>query len=123
MCGDTFSFHVVSQPSITNHSFGSDYIAIYWEQDDAVESYKIQYNFTIRECANEMITHVTNNELNEIQRNNYTIHNGTNVPVEEDSYYNISLVAVYSGVSSPAAVVMGTTKEAGMHTCIIFKFM
>ena len=75
----------------------------------------------MRECANEVNTHVTNNKLNKIQimeRNNYTINN-TNVPVEEDSDYNISLIAVNSYVSSPAAVIMGTTKEAGMHTCII----
>ena len=66
-----------------------------------------------------MNTRVTNDELNKIQRNNYTIHNSANTSMEEDSDYNISLVAVYSGVSSPAAIVMDTTKEAGMHTCII----
>ena len=69
-----------------------------------------------------MNTHVTNDDLNEIQimeRNNYTIHNSTKLPVEEDSDYNISLISVNSNVSSPAAIVIGTTKEAGMHTCII----
>ena len=117
-----FSFHVVISPSTTNYSFESDSIAIYWKRDDAVESYKIQYNFTMRECANEVNTHVTNNKLNKIQimeRNNYTIHNSTDLPVEEDSDYQISLIAVISNVSSPAAVIMGTTKEAGMHTCTI----
>ena len=90
-----------------------NFIALYWEQDDAVKFYKIQYNFTIRECADEMARQVTNHELSEIMRNNYTI-NSTNVPVEEDSDYNISLVAVNSNVSSPATVIMGTTKQAGI---------
>ena len=69
-----------------------------------------------------MNTHATNDELNKIQimeRNNYTIHNSTNLPVEEDSDYNISLISVNSNVSSPATIVIGATKEAGMHTRII----
>ena len=48
-------------------------------------------------------------------RNNYTIHNISETPVEEDSDYNISLVAVNSNVSSPADTIMGTTKQAGIH--------
>jgi hypothetical protein len=109
-------FHVVTSPTITTHSFESDSITIYWEEDDIVESYKIQYNFTIRECADEMARLVTSSsELSEImERNSYTIHNSTNMPVEEDSDYNISVIAVNSDVSSPAAIIMGTTKQAGI---------
>ena len=110
-------FHAVSQPSITNQSFESNIITIYWKQNDAVESYRIQYNFTIRQCANEMATQITNDELNNItERNNYTIHNAASLPVEEDSNYNISLIAVNSDVRSPAAIIMNTTKEAGICT-------
>ena len=119
-CGDISSFHnIVSQPSIISQSFEPDFIVIHWEQDSTIKSYKIQYNFTIRECADEMARQVTNNyELSEImERNNYTI-NSTNVPVEEDSDYNISLIAVNSNVSSPAAVIIGTTKEAGIRMCM-----
>ena len=113
--------YAVAQPLITNQSlFESKSITLYWEQDNAaaVESYKIQYSYTIRQCANEMNTdsEVTD-ELNKIQimaRNNYTIRDST---VEEDSDYNISLVAVNSNVSSPADTIMGTTKQAGMHVC------
>jgi hypothetical protein len=104
-------FHAVTSPNIINHSFESDSITIYWTQDDTVKSYKIQYNFTIRECTDEMDTPVTNHEI--MERNNYTIHNSTNMPVEEDSDYNISLVAINSDVSSPAAIIRGRTKQAG----------
>ena len=116
----SLSFHAVSQPSITNQSFESNFIALYWKQNDAVESYKIQYNFTIRQCANQMATQITNDELNKIMgRNNYTIHNGTRLPVEEDSNYTISLFAVKSDVSGPATIIVNTTKEAGIHTSIL----
>ena len=114
MCGDIY-FYVVSSPTITNYSIESNSIAIYWEQDDLAQSYKIQYNFTIRECADEMATLITSHELNEtMNRNNYTIRNSADMPVEEDSDYNISLVAVNSDVSSPAAIIIGTTKQAGI---------
>ena len=106
------SFHAVSQPSITNQSFDSNFIAIYWKQDNVVESYKIQYNFTIKQCADEM-----DYESNEIilagNIYNYTIHNETSMRVEENSVYNISVIAVNSDVSSPAAIIMNATKEAG----------
>ena len=111
------SHSVVSQPSITNQSFDSNFIAIYWKQDNVVESYKIQYNFTIKQCADEMDAQVTNYyESNEIilARNNYTIHNETSMRVEENSVYNISVIAVNSDVSSPAAIIMNATKEAGI---------
>ena len=114
MCEDIYIFYVVSSPMITNHSFESNSIAIYWEQDDLAQSYKIQYNFTIRECADEMASLVTSHELSETMRNNYTICNGINMPVEEDSDYNISLIAVNSNVNSPAAIIIGTTKQAGI---------
>ena len=106
---------------ITNHSFESNSIAIYWEQDDLARSYKIQYNFTIRECADEMATLVTSHELSvTMNRNNYTIRNSADMPVEEDSDYNISLIAINSNVSSPAVIIIGTTKQAGIIiSCII----
>ena len=108
-------FYVVSSPTITNYSFESNSIAIYWEQDDLAQSYKLQYNFTIRQCADEMATLVTSHELSgTMNRNNYTIHNSADMQVEEDSDYNISLIAVNSNVSSPAATIIGTTKQASM---------
>ena len=112
MCEDIYIFYVVSSPVITNYSFESNSIAIYWEQDDLAQSYKIQYNFTIRECADKMTRLVTSHEL--MNRNNYTIHNSADIPVEEDSDYNISLIAVNSNVNSPAATIIGTTKQAGI---------
>ena len=51
--------------------------------------------------------------------NSYIINNGANMPVEEDSDYIISLFAIKSGVSSPAAIIVNTTKEAGIHTSIL----
>ena len=47
-------------------------------------------------------------------QNNYTIVNGPNTPVEEDSDYSISLFAVNSVGRSSAARVLVTTPEAGM---------
>ena len=114
MCEDIYIFYVVSSPTITNYFFESNSITIYWEQDDLAQSYKIQYNFTIRECADEMATLITSHELNEtMNRNNYTIRNSADMPVEEDSDYNISLIAVNSNVNSPAAIINGTTKQTG----------
>ena len=116
LCVEIMSiFHVVSPPIITNYSFESNSITIYWEQDDLATSYTIQYNFTIRECADEMAGLDIEQELSGImEKNNYTIRNGTNMRVEEDSDYNVSLVAVNSNVSSPATIIIGTTKQTGI---------
>ena len=69
-----------------------------------------------------MARQITNHELSEIMRNNYTI-NSTNALVEEDSDYNISLVAVNSNISSPATVIMGTTKQAGISIMYVYTHM
>ena len=69
-----------------------------------------------------MATLVTSHELSvTMNRNNYTIHNSADMPVEEDSDYNISLITVNSNVSSPAANITGTTKQAGIIiiSCIL----
>ena len=68
-----------------------------------------------------MATQITNDELNMtiVTNNYYIINNGADMPVEEDSDYIISLFAVKSGVSSPAAIIVNSTKEAGIHTSIL----
>ena len=66
-----------------------------------------------------MTAQITKVDLKEIMaRNNYTIHSTASLPVEEDSDYIISLFAVKSGVSGPAAIIVNNTKEAGIHKSI-----
>lgn len=107
-------FHVAvppSHPVITNTSFGSNSIAINWQRDDAVEYYQIQYNFTIRECKFSSKVNMQNRTVNTTKSG--IVLNGPSDGIEEDSDYNISLIAINSNGNSQANMIMNTTKEAG----------
>ena len=77
-----------------------------WQQSDgadAVESYKIKYCFSVNECNDEhnfscFTIHLTNGSLR-----SYDITDNNDHPVEEDSTYNISVIAVNSVTSSQEA--------------------
>ena len=80
-----------------------------WQQSDgadAVESYKINYCFSVNECKDE---HNSSNYCFTIHRTDgslrsYDITDTTDHPVEEDSTYNnISVIAVNSVTSSQKA--------------------
>lgn len=94
-----------------------------WSQSDgadAVESYKINYNFIVNECqdgynSNCFTIHLTNGSLR-----SYDIINNSDHLVEQDSTYNITLTAVNSVTSSEAAKPSESnivTKTASMYAC------
>ena len=70
-------------------------ITLTWTQPepvDLVHGYEITYTYTVRECSgvNETVIVSVNDGL--IQ--SYTIQNGPETHIEEDSVYNVSVVAV-----------------------------
>jgi hypothetical protein len=93
-------------------------ITLSWEHLEGsvdVNGYEINYAYIINECSSNMMSdpQVTVTLSNSSQRN-YTINNAPNSPVEEDSEYSISLIAINSVGRSAAAMVRVITPEAGM---------
>ena len=93
-------------------------ITLTWEQlgGPDVDGYEINYRYIISECGDlrdpPAIT------LPNSSQRSYTIENGADTPVEEDSDYQISLIAINSVGNSSEAPVQVTTPEAGtVYTC------
>ena len=94
-------------------------ISLTWEQPqgaDAVDSYEINYNFTVDECTGggnfpPVTVMVADGSLRR-----YTIIKSSTTPVEEDSTYFISLIALNSLARSTATTISGnvTTDTAGV---------
>ena len=79
-----------------------------WQQSDgagAVESYEINYCFTINECRddNESNPRCYNVSMIDGSQRSYNITDSSDHPVEEDSTYNVTLTAVNSVALSEAA--------------------
>ena len=93
-------------------------INLTWDQPqgaDAVDYYEIRYNFTINEC-NEDNDHSYRSVLVNVSNSSsrsYNLVDGADTPVEEDSMYYVTLVAVNSKVRSEAVSLMTTTLQAG----------
>ena len=91
-----------------------------WSQSDgadAVESYKINYNFIVNECQDGYNSSIY---LMDGSLRSYNITNSSDHLVEEDSTYNITLTAVNSVTSSEAAKPSESnimTKIACMCAC------
>jgi hypothetical protein len=88
--------------------FESTTISIYWQRDDTVMYYELQYTFTIRECGNMNTVQV------DMINDTSIVLNGTDNGVEEDGDYNILLIAVNSTGTSQAPIILNTTKAAGI---------
>ena len=89
-------------------------ITVTWEHPGGLlDSYELAYRYFINECGNNIGDPPVTMTLSSSQ-NNYTIENGPSTPVEEDSDYSISLVAINSAGRSSSARVLVTTPEAGM---------
>ena len=115
------SSHVAPLPSPTNlvvtESLATS-ISLTWDQPqrsaDAVDSYEINYSYTVIECGSErgnfpaVTVPVSDSSLR-----SYTITNSPTTPVEEDSSYSISLTAVNSVGRSEPSNIMVTTPETG----------
>ena len=103
-------------------------IAVTWEHPGGlVDRYELTYRYIINECGNNMRDPPVIVTLNSSQ-SSYTIENGPSTPVEEDSDYSISLVAINSAGRSSSDSDLATTPEAGMilyyftcYMCIAYK--
>lgn len=92
-------------------------ISLIWNQPpasvDAVDSYEINYNFTVNECSgstrsNSFPVTVIVDDIDDTARG-YTL-----TPVEEDSTYSIHLSALNSVTrSAPTPIIMTITNRAG----------
>ena len=91
-----------------------------WQQyieADAVESYKIDYCFTVNEC-NESNDRCFTIHMIDGSLRGYNITNNDNHPVKEDSTYSIALTAVNSVATSEAANISNiVTSKACMYAC------
>ena len=88
-------------------------ITLTWEQlgEPDVDRYEINYRYIINECS--VIDPLVSTTLSNSSQRSYTIENGADTPVEEDSDYQISLIAINGVGSSPEARIQITTPEAG----------
>ena len=105
---------LVSRPSLATS------ISLSWEQPlgadhDAVQSYQINYNYTLNECFKDSVGRIMQGSVNVGNVRTYNLSNSSQTPVEEDSVYSITVTAINNVVSSiPSATRMTTTAPAGM---------
>ena len=102
-------------PMITNVSSISTSFTVTWEQDQSKDAtlYELYYNFSIRECPDDINSGwsviIDNSSLR-----SFIVMNSTETPVEEDSVYNISIAAVNSaGMKFSLVFTNLTTLGAG----------
>ena len=79
--------------------------------------YELEYNFTIRGCKN--YTSEGNNKVISGNLTSYTLRNSSETPVEEDSVYNIFLIAVNSDGRSVANITEISTLKDGILLIMI----
>ena len=91
-----------------------------WQQSngaDAVESYEINYCFTVNEC-NESNPKCFTIQMIDGSLRRYNITSNGDHPVEEDSTYSIALTAVNSVATSEVANLLDiVTSRARMYAC------
>ena len=110
---------LVSRPSLATS------ISLSWEQPlgadhDAVQSYQINYNYTINECSRDSVSRIMQGPVNVGNVRTYNLSNSSETPVEEDSVYSITVTAVNNVVISiPSTTRMTTTAPAGMSVLSI----
>ena len=107
--GSVFVVGRPSQPIRLNASVGATFVNITWSirDDDVVYGYyEVQYSYHIRQCPNNI------RRLNAIEissnTNSYTLEH-----LEEDSEFNISLIAFNPAGRSEPATIMATTLSSG----------
>ena len=93
-------------------------ISLSWTQPlgaDAINSYQINYSYTINECSRDSVGRIMQGSVNVGNVRTYNLSNSSQTPVEEDSVYSITVTAINNVVSSiPSATRMTTTAPAGM---------
>ena len=98
---------IPSQPTNLTAVPGSTSINVSWisHEEDVIQNYVLQYSYSIRECDNS--SDVVNVSVDDSENSHMLF------PLEEDSDFNISLVAINPAGRSEAATVMVTTLTAG----------
>ena len=113
-------------PTITDvSSSSSTSFTLSWEQDpsgDVATSYKLYYNFIIRECPDKTNSG-WNVKINNNSHRSFTVMNSTETPVEEDSVYNISIAAVNLAGRKISEFKNLTTQGAGELLCSPYVLM
>ena len=86
-----------------------------------MDRYEINYHYFIEECESEggrLFLPVTISVTDGTRR--YTLNNSASTPVEEDSQFRITVIAINNATRSvPSQPAMITTTEAGIHVIII----
>ena len=97
-----------SQPIELNASVGSTFINITWSrrENDIVHGYELLYDYSIKECQN-------NTGMMTITQISNTTNSLTLKHLEEDSEFNITLIAFNPAGRSEPATVMATTSPSG----------
>ena len=94
-----------SSPEITNMSLESNNITISWINDDTVDSFKVQYSFTIIDCDNDMQSSNYLSPEIEVRNNTFAVFNSSIPDVDENYFTRISLTAVnLAGESKPTII-------------------
>ena len=91
-------------------------ISLTWDQPqgsaDAVDSYEINYSFTVNNCPD--LGKISRDSIDAGSMTTYTLTDSPDTPVEEDSEYTISVTAFNSAGRSEAASVTPSTPRAGL---------
>ena len=108
-------------PTILTVSSTAISITLIWEQPegaDAVEIYEIRYEYSINECIGERDNFSSDSVtvvLNKGSLRSYTLTNSSLTPVEEDSFFFLTLRAVNGAMmSDPTPPAHIETADAGM---------
>jgi hypothetical protein len=98
-----------SQPIDLSTSVGSTNIEITWStrDDDIVDGYQVQYDYHIRQCPNNTPGMMNSTNISNSKNSHNLEH------LEEDSEFNISLIAFNPAGRSEAANVVATTAPSG----------
>ena len=106
-----------SQPIGLNASTGFNFINITWSKraNDYVYEYELHYSYHIRECQDNSV--IMNSIKIDNSTKNYSLMN-----LEEDSEFNISLVASNLAGKSEPATVVATTLTSGRDIYRIHKY-
>ena len=108
---------LVSRPSLATS------ISLSWEQPlgaDAIQSYQINYNYTINECSRDSVGQIMQGSVNVGNVRTYNLSNSSQTSVEEDSVYSITVTAVNNVENSTSSKTrMTTTAPAGMSVLLV----
>ena len=92
-------------------------IHLSWSQPqgaEAVNGYKINYNYTIKECSRDNAGQAVQESVTVGNVTSYNLSNSSTAVVEEDSVYFITVTAVNDVTNSTSLATMANTSTAGL---------